>query len=183
MKILLLTFSVVLFLVVVGVGEGSCADVVGTVTDLAGTSISGAVITAKDTTGQVLGQSVANAQGHYNLSGLAPGHYQYFLKVSPLGFKDGSAATVLGPDGLTIDWKVSNQNPAVAMATKGTSTSTGLAGDPFGYSPGEFASRVGLGVMGIAAGVVGGYGAAGGFNGGGHAASPGHQRRIISSSF
>jgi FkbM family methyltransferase len=120
MKTLLLTFSAALFLMVVGADKGSCAEVVGTVTDLAGGFISGAVIIAKDSSGKALGRTLSNLQGHYELVGLAPGRHEYFLKVSQLGFKDGSAVAVLDTKDLTIDWKVSNQNPAVAMATEGT---------------------------------------------------------------
>jgi hypothetical protein len=119
MRILLLTVSAALLLMVFGLCNGSCADVVGTVTDRAGKSVSGAVITAKDSAGKVLGQSVTNVQGHYDLSRLAPGQYGYFLNAGSLGFKDGSGVAWLGPGGLTIDWKVSNQNPAVAVATVG----------------------------------------------------------------
>ena len=171
MKGLTLAFSAALFLVIVGSGTGSCADVVGSVTDFAGRSVRGAVITAKDTADKVQSQAVTDVQGHYILSGLRPGQYRYFLNVKSLGFKNGAAVAPMGMGGLTIDWKVSSQNAAMAMATDGVNTSTALAGDPFGLTWPEFLGVAAIPV--VAGGVIGGYAAAGGFNGGsGHAASP-----------
>jgi len=170
MKRLLVTFSAALLLVVAGASRGSCAEVVGAVVNLAGGPVSGAVITAKDSSGKLLGQALSNAQGHYELVGLAPGQYSYFLKVNQLGFKDGSAVAVLGTKGLTMDWKVSSQDPAVAMATEGISVETASAGDPFGLTWAQLAGLAAIPV--VAGGVIGGYAAAGGFNGASHPGSP-----------
>ncbi len=164
-------FFAVLMLVAAGAGEASCAEVVGAVTDLAGKPVSGAVVIAKDSSGKLLGQALSNAQGHYELVGLAPGQYGYFLTVNQLGFEDGSAVAVLGAKGLTIDWKVSNRDQAVAMASEGTSVETASAGDPFGLTWTQLAGLAAIPV--VAGGVIGGYAAAGGFNGPSHPASPG----------
>jgi hypothetical protein len=166
----LVIFSSVLLLVAAGASKGSCAEVVGSVTDLSGHPVSGAVITAKDSSGKLLAQALANPQGHYQLVGLAPGQYDYFLKVNQLGFKDGSAVAALSTKGLTMDWKVSNQDPAVAMATEGLSEETASAGDPFGLTWAQFAGLAAIPV--VAGGVIGGYAAAGGFNGPSHPGSP-----------
>ena len=171
MKRSMLAFSVALLLVAVGAGKGSCAEVVGLVSDLAGSPISGAVVAAKDSSGKILRQALTNPQGHYEIVGLAPGQYGYFLQVSQLGFKDGSAVAALGAKGLTMDWKVSKQDPAVAMATEGTSVETASAGDPFGLTWAQFAGLAAIPV--VAGGVIGGYAANGGFNGASHPASPG----------
>jgi Carboxypeptidase regulatory-like domain len=138
------------------------ADVVGTVSDTQGNPVQGVQITAQTPAGNVVAQALTSANGKYQISGVAPGTYDYALNPLQTGFKAGTAVSDLGPKGLTINWKLSPTAPAIALASEGTEVA--LAGDPFGYSPEEFAALVGLGVAGIAAGVVGGYGAAGGFS-------------------
>ena len=111
---------------------------------------------------KVAGQAIADAKGHYAIGGLSPNTYNYTLDSLTTGFKGGSAVSYLDANGLTIDWKVSDANNALALATQGSKKV--LAGDPFGLSMGEFASVVVLATAGVAAGVIGGYGAAGGFS-------------------
>jgi hypothetical protein len=139
-----------------------CADVVGTISDLQGHPVSGVKIAAQDSAGKVVGQAIADAKGHYAIGGLSPNTYDCTLDPLTTGFKGGSAVSYLDSRGLIVDWKVSNTNDATALARQGNKQV--LAGDPFGLSMGEFASVVVLGTAAIAAGVVGGYGAAGGFS-------------------
>lgn len=146
------------------------ADIVGTVSDAQGNPIPGVQITAQTPTGSVISQVLTGANGKYQINGLDPGTYDYVLNPLRTGFKGGTAVSNLDPKGLTINWKLSPTAPAIAMASEGTEVA--LAGDPFGYSAGEFASLVGLTVAGVAGGVVGGYGAAGGFSSSAPAASP-----------
>ncbi len=145
-----------------------CADIGGTVSDTQGNPVQGVQITAQTPAGKVVAQAVTRANGKYQIGGLDPGTYDYALNPLQTGFKAGTAVSDLGPKGLTINWKLSGTAPAIALASEGTEVA--LAGDPFGFSPLAFTALVGLGVAGIAAGVVGGYGAAGGFSG--PAASP-----------
>ena len=147
-----------------------CADIVGTVSDTQGNPIPGIQITAQTPTGNVVSQGLTGANGKYQISGLDPGTYNYVLNPLQTGFKGGTAVSDLNSKGLTIDWKLSPTAPAIAMASEGTEVA--MAGDPFGFSAGEFAALVGLTVAGVAGGVVGGYGAAGGFSSSSPAASP-----------
>jgi len=139
-----------------------CADLVGTVSDPQGHPVGGVEIGVRDGAGNVVGNAITDAKGHYAVSGLSPDTYNYTL--DPLGtrFKGGTVVSQLDSDGLTVDWKVSEGNKALALATDGSKTA--LAGDPFGLSMGEFASVVMLGTAAVAAGVVGGVGASGGFS-------------------
>jgi hypothetical protein len=162
MKRLIISIAALGLVLLGGVPSSFCADVAGTVSDLQGRPVSGVRIVVKDLAGKVFGQAVADAKGHYAIGGLSPNTYNYVLEPLGTGFKSGSVASSLDSNGLTIDWKVSDLNNALAMATQGGQTA--LAGDPFGLSMGEFASVVMLGTAVVAAGVVGGYGAAGGFS-------------------
>jgi hypothetical protein len=147
-----------------------CADVVGTVSDAQGNPIPRVQITAQTPTGNVVSQGLTGANGKYQINGLNPGTYDYVLNPLKTGFKGGTAVSNLDAKGLTINWKLSPTAPPIAMASEGTDVA--MAGDPFGYSAGEFASLVVLAAGGVAAGVVGGYGAAGGFSSNSPAASP-----------
>ncbi len=147
-----------------------CADIVGTVSDAQGNPVQGVQITAQTPTGKVVAQALASANGKYQIRGLNAGTYDCALNPLQTGFKAGTAVSDLGPKGLTINWKLSPTAPAIALASEGTEVA--LAGDPFGYSAGEFAALVVLAAGGVAAGVVGGYGAAGGFSSSAPAASP-----------
>lgn len=151
-----------LVLFLVAASPAWCADVVGTVTDPQGHPVGGVGIGVRDSAGRVVGNALSDAKGHYAISGLSPNTYNYTL--DPLGtrFKGGTVVSQLDSNGLTVDWKVSQGNNALALATEGSKTA--LAGDPFGLSMGEFASVVMLGTAVVAGGVVGGVGAAGGFS-------------------
>ena len=155
-------FGVVLLCVIPRVAI--CASVRGTVSDAKDHTVSGAEITLQSSAGKVFGRATSDLQGHYQISGLKPDTYQFILNPLATGFKAGSGVSHLDSEGLTINWKVSTDARALALASPNTTDQ--IAGDPFGYSPAEFASLVTLGLGVVAAGVIGGYGAAGGFSGG-----------------
>ncbi|MBF6571120.1 MAG: carboxypeptidase regulatory-like domain-containing protein [Candidatus Binataceae bacterium] len=147
-----------------------CAEIVGTVSDTQGNPVQGVQITAQTSAGRVVGQAFSSANGKYQITQINPGTYDFLLNPLQSGFKAGSGVADLNSKGLTINWKLSPTAPALALASEGTEVA--LAGDPFGYSAGEFAALLVLAAGGVAAGVVGGYGAAGGFSSSPSAASP-----------
>lgn len=147
----------------IGAGAAICAEVGGMVTDSQGRPVGGVKIVVQNSGGKMLAQALTDAKGHYAIHGLSPDTYDYTLNPLTSGFKGGSAVSYLDSAGLTINWKVSDRADAAALATPGGKEA--IAGDPFGLSMGEFASAVVLGAGVVAAGVVGGYGAAGGFSG------------------
>jgi hypothetical protein len=168
-RLIVSTVGLGLLLLVMG-SSAFCAEVVGSVSDLQGHPVSGVRIVVHDPAGKVLGQAIADAKGHYAIGGLLSRTYYYTLDPLTTHFKGGSVVSFLDSNGLTIDWKVSDGNSALAMATQGSKTV--LAGDPFGLSMEEFAATVMLGTLVVAAGVIGGYGAAGGFSGESTSSSP-----------
>jgi len=147
-----------------------CADIVGTVSDTQGNPVAGVQIAAQTVAGKVVAQVLTQADGKYKIPGLDTGTYDCKLNPLKTGFKGGNASAQLGSKGLTINWKLSPTAPAIALAGEGTEVA--LAGDPFGMTWPEFVGVVGGTVGTVAAGVVGGYGAAGGFSDNSHAASP-----------
>src|SRR6266851_7495823 len=147
-----------------------CASVVGIISDTKDHPVNAVEIAAQNSAGKVFGRAKSDLQGHYQITGLAPGTYQFVLNPLATGLKGGSGVSYLDPKGLTINWKASAHAMALAMANPGIPGQ--IAGDPFGYSPGEFAALVTLGAGVIAAAVIGGYGAAGGFSGGAPPTSP-----------
>jgi len=162
MKRLIVSMMGLGVLFVLASSSAFCAEVAGTVSDLQGHPVSGVQIVVHDPVGKMVGQAIVEANGHYAIDGLSPSTYNYTLEPLKTSFKGGKVVAFLDSKGLTIDWKVSNTNDAVALATQGSKAV--LAGDPFGMSMGEFASVVMLGTAVVAAGVIGGYGAAGGFS-------------------
>lgn len=172
MKTTLFALLGAVLLSAVGVKPGFCANVAGTVVDARDNAVANVAIVVTSRAGRILGKDLTDASGRYRITGLAPGVYVYTLNPLASGFKGGNAVASLSPAGLTMNWKVSKTGSALAFAKRLKSDQLAqrgvnqIAGDPFGYSPGEFAGLVGLGVSAVAAGVVGGYGAAGGFSGG-----------------
>lgn len=157
--------------ILIGTSPALCAVVSGVVTDSQGRPVANVQIVAQDSAGKTLAQAISDSKGHYAISGLSPNTYDYILEPRATGFKGGDAVSYLGSKGLTINWKVSTAVEAAAMATHVGQEQ--IAGDPFGLSMGEFVSALVLGTGAVAAGTVGGYGAAGGFSGGSnHPTSP-----------
>jgi hypothetical protein len=137
------------------------AEIGGNVADQQGTPAPSITISAADSSGKTVGSGITDAKGAYSITNIAPGDYKLSLKPGGANYRGETVVTHVGADGLTVDWKVSQNAPAIALAKEGIQ-SAGI--DPFGLSLGEFASAVVLGTGVVAGGVVGGYGAAGGFS-------------------
>lgn len=141
-----------------------CASVGGTVSDTHGNPVGGVEISAQNSAGKAFGKARSDLHGHYEITGLMPDAYQFVLTPLATGFRGGSGVSHLGTEATTIDWKVSADASALAMAGPGAPDQ--IAGDPFGYTAGQFAALVAGATGVVAGGVVGGYAAAGGFGGG-----------------
>ncbi len=145
------------------VQPASCADVSGTVTDSQGGAVADVRIAIKNMSNNALREARSKANGHYIVSGLGPGIYTYTLDPLGTGFKGGDAVSYLGAKGLTIDWHLSANSSAIALASEGTGTM--LAGDPFGFTGEEYTGIVAGSSVLIAGGVAGGLAASGEFSG------------------
>lgn len=124
-----------MFLAVVFLAAGSSSKllgqvtskIVGTVVDAQGSPVAGVRVIAKDPSGKVIAEAVANAEGQYTLEGLPPGQYNLVLEPANTGFQGETVAASLAEEGLTVNWVVSTGAPAVAFASSGIATA-GLFG-------------------------------------------------------
>jgi hypothetical protein len=139
------------------------ASVGGAVANSQGQSVSGVQIIAKDAQGHVIGQGSTGNSGIYDIKGLQPGNYNFTLDPGSSGFLGQTVASYVGPDGICLNWGVSNTSPAVATAQPGATC------QPIAGWWGDTAVAVGAGAAVLAGG---GIGAAIAFSGGG---SPEHK--------
>lgn len=165
-RLVLVAFGVAA-LSILGAQPVPCADLAGSVVDTQGHPVAGAKILIKNLTNSVLSETHSNGNGRYQVTGIAPGSYQYILfPVS--SFKGGDAVSYLSDKGLTIDWHVSDAAPAIAFASIGAGSSNTAplaADDPYGFSDEEYTAILVGSVALVGGGVVGGLAAAGEFSG------------------
>ena len=140
------------------------AEIAGTVADLQGQPVKSVKLSILNGTGKNFASATPDSKGHYQITGLKEGHYSYVLESHTAAFKGGQTSGYLGSKGLTLDWKLSPDVPATAVASAGVGTGVAAA-TTLGLSPGAFGAAVAGGsIAAVAGGVVGGYAAAGGFN-------------------
>ena len=127
------------FLAVVIVFAGStsmlrgqqAARIVGAVVDTQGKPVGGVKIIALDTSGKAVAETVADAEGRYNLEELLAGQYNLTLDPAETSFLGETVVVSLAEEGLTVNWIVSSGTNAVAFASSGVA-----AGGIFGMGPG-----------------------------------------------
>lgn len=103
------------------------ADIVGTVGDPSGTPISGVAVSAGTQDGMQVGSATSDSFGRYTIRGIQPGTYT-------LSVRGRSAVSYVGQDGLTVDWGVAPNAPAIATARPRTGQSLSSASNPIAGS-------------------------------------------------
>lgn len=106
-----------------GLGQQATSTIVGSVVNAQKNPVPGIKILAKDPSGKILGEAVTNAEGYYNLENLSTGQYQLTLDPLQSPFQGETVVASLGPQGLTVDWIVSESARAIAVATPGIAPS------------------------------------------------------------
>lgn len=91
--------------------QASGGDIKGTVTDAQGAVVSGAQVTATETTTQKSGTATTDSQGRYTLSNLPAG--TYVVAVSAQGFAETKQENVRVEDGKTATADVQMRLPAL----------------------------------------------------------------------
>jgi hypothetical protein len=104
-------------------GQQATSTIVGTVVDAQQNPVSGIKIVIKDPSGKVLSETVTDGEGRYSLENLTPGQYQLTLDPIQPPFQGETVVASLGPQGLTVDWIVSESAKAIAVATPGIAPS------------------------------------------------------------
>jgi hypothetical protein len=144
----------------------------GTVDDGTGLGVRGVRIQATDTSGNVVGSATTDAAGKYQIPGLMAGNtYDFQLVPGATGYEGGTATSPVFASGLPMDWEVSHDSEAVALADP--------PGTIFGADKATVATDVAGGIVVDAAGVLIGCWAAGWFCSG----SGGGTQAIASPSF
>jgi hypothetical protein len=100
-------------------GGQQATRIVGTVVDTQGKPIAGVSIIAQDLSGQVVAETVANADGQYSLENLLAGQYHLILNPVNTGVLGEEVVVSLVEEGLTVNWIVSSSTNAVAFASVG----------------------------------------------------------------
>lgn len=140
------------------------AEIAGSVVNLQGQPVKGIQLSVRNSTGKSLASTTPDSKGHYQMTELKEGQYNYVLESHTAGLKGGQTSGYLGNKGLTLDWKVSPAGPATVVASVGIGTAV-AAGTTLGVSSAAFgAAVVGGSMAAVAGGAVGGYAATGGFS-------------------
>lgn len=142
------------------------ANVSGVVTAPGGKGVAGIKVIAMNPKGTTISSAISSADGKYTL-GLHPdANYRFALDTGMTGFEKGSPVGAFVPrSGLTLNWVVSPNARPLAYA-RPASAGQVAAADPPADPPGVRWAELALGGGFVAAGTIGGYGAAGGFDGG-----------------
>jgi hypothetical protein len=130
-------------------GQAMSATVCGVTQNAQGSPVSGVSITAKDSSGKVLGQTSTGSKGEYQIDNLSQGTIDLFLAPGS-GVQGGSGVLDMSGESKMVNWQVSDASGAVA-------SQGGSCVDPAGaLTPAEWAAIgvLGLGVAGGTAAIV-----------------------------
>jgi hypothetical protein len=140
------TFLTTMLAVSFAAGQAMSATVCGVAQNAQGSPVSGVSITAKDSSGKVLGQTSTGSKGEYQIDNLSQGTIDLFLEPGS-GVQGGSGVLDMAGDSKMVNWQVSDASGAVA-------SQGGSCVDPAGaLTPAEWAA-IGVLGLGVAAGTA-----------------------------
>jgi hypothetical protein len=177
----ILLSGLIAFGLMVFAGQARSAEIAGSVTDTKNNPVTPAHVTVKDQSGNVVGSADANSQGQYSISGVPTGEYKISLALPGSKYLGQTIQSGVQPEGLCLDWSVSQTANAMATgrpgASAGTCTAVGAASAAGWTSTQLLGLGLGIGVVASGASMAG-LGAAGYWSGGGGVgskpASPGY---------
>jgi len=151
--------------------QAHCADIAGKVNNAEDSPALPAHVSVKDKNGSVVGQADADSLGRYRIRGLSSGEYDITLNLPGTKYLGQTIQTGLRPEGLCLDWKVSETAAALATgrpgATLGACEAAAAAASGTGLG-----LALGAGAFVVGGGVAGGLAAGGAFSGGGDGSTP-----------
>jgi hypothetical protein len=112
----------VLLMMTVAAPPVRSADIVGRVIDQGRGSVAGLELSVANQAGAPVAMTKSDATGSYSFHDIAPGIYH-------LNFEGQTAVAYVPRNGLTVDWGVGRNLPAVAVAKPGVATAS-KADDP-----------------------------------------------------
>jgi hypothetical protein len=140
------TFLTTMLAVSFAAGQAMSATVCGVAQNAQGSPVSGISITAKDSSGKVLGQTSTGSKGEYQIDNLSQGTIDLFLEPGS-GVQGGSGVMDMSGESKMVNWQVSDASGAVA-------SQGGSCVDPAGaLTPAEWAA-IGVLGLGVAAGTA-----------------------------
>jgi hypothetical protein len=140
------------------------ANLLGRIVDAAGRPQANVEILVKDLNGNTLRSLRTNQIGRYCVTDLTPGPYALTQDPARAAFEGQTVVTVLPPEGLYVDWRITG-NSAIAVATTArefSSCGQFLAGDTllekiFGVVSGDMLANGSIAAgLGVAAGAAAG---------------------------
>src|SRR5260221_5701541 len=121
--------------------QAMSATVCGVTQNAQGSPVSGVSITAKDSSGKVLGQTSTGSKGEYQIDNLSQGTIDLFLAPGSV-VHGGSGVLDMSGESKMVNWQVSDASGAVA-------SQGGSCVDPAGaLTPAEWAASGALGLGG-----------------------------------
>jgi hypothetical protein len=139
------TFLATMLAVSFAAGQAMSATVCGVAQNAQG-SVSGVSITAKDSSGKVLGQTSTGSKGEYQIDNLSQGTIDLFLEPGS-GAQGGSGVLNMAGDSKMVNWQVSDASGAVA-------SQGGSCVDPAGALTPAVWAAIGVLGLGVAAGTA-----------------------------
>jgi hypothetical protein len=145
-------------------------NIVGIVHDEEGSAVADVNVEVLDKNGRVLERATSSRAGGYEIRCLAEGEYDLRLDPGKSGHQGQRVVAPVTADGLTVDWTVAPDKPALARAQQTGGPCQMGAGEAAGApaaAGGGGAAAVGLGGAAAAvSGTIGGLSASGAFDSG-----------------
>jgi hypothetical protein len=152
--------------------NAQAAEIAGSVTNSSSSPALPAHVSVVDQAGKIAGQADADSRGRYSIDGMSTGQYNITLTLPGTKYLGQTIQTGVRPEGLCLDWKVSETAAALATGRPGASLGTCTAAAWWGGSGLGLAEVLGLGAIGLGGATVGGLAAGGVFNGGSSGGPP-----------
>src|ERR1039457_6453390 len=93
-------------------GQAMSATVCGVAQNAQGAPVGGASITAKDSSGKVIGQTTTGSKGEYQIDNLGQGPLDLFLDPGSAGVQGGSGVLNMAGESKMVNWQVSDARGA-----------------------------------------------------------------------
>ena len=131
-------------------GQLAITEVAGMAVTSQCNPVAGVKIVARNLSGKVISETITGSQGQYGVRNLTPNRYQITLDPLNSPFKGQTVVSAVGPEGLTVNWMVSQVAPALATAAVGANGT----GTPDGCSPEVLGAAVVLGGAVVLLGII-----------------------------
>jgi len=106
---------------------GRAAEVAGKIADRSGAPVPKVTVSVKNKAGVQIGSGISDATGRYAIRNLDAGIYTFVVNGQ-------TAVAYVDADGLTVDWGIAYDAPAIAVARRGIEQGENGSGGPISRS-------------------------------------------------